>query len=100
VHYYPSTEQETKTSLTQQLASISNLKKPIWLGELPARDNPTTGYSLSRSLDFCRDAGFCGAAVWRWTPPEPQGTDVSTGQIDPAELKAWSTRPRYESQTA
>jgi hypothetical protein len=100
VHYYPSTERENRTSLMQELAAISNLKKPLWLGELPARDNPGSGYSLSRSLDLCRDAGLCGAAVWRWTTPEAQGTDISTGQLDPAELKAWSTRPRYESHTA
>jgi len=99
-HYYPSTEQETATGLRQQLHPVRNLDKPLWLGELPARDPSDAGYSLGSALDLCRSAGLCGAAVWRWTTPEPEGADRLLGPIDPVALSAWTKRGRAEAQNA
>jgi hypothetical protein len=97
-HYYPAGEAETRRDLAQQLASLRPLDQPLWLGELPARDAYQPGYSLPHALDACRSAGLCGAAVWRWTEPEGQGTDTALGRVDPAELIAWSSLERAEDQ--
>ncbi|HYA78835.1 MAG TPA: hypothetical protein VED65_00735 [Candidatus Bathyarchaeia archaeon] len=99
-HYYPAAEEETKRDLAQQLMNLPPLDKPLWMGELPARDPAHPRYSLHQSLELCRSAGLCGAAVWRWTEPESQGTDVAIGRVDPAELKAWSASERSEGQRA
>jgi len=99
-HYYPSTEKETNASLAQQLADLAALDRPLWLGELPARDTSGADYSLTGALDQCRAAGLCGAAVWRWTKPEAQGSDVAIGQVDPAQLLAWSGSERADAQNA
>ena len=88
-HYYPAGE-EARSGLAQQLASLPPLDQPLWLGELPARNASQLGYSLPHALDTCRAAGLCGAAVWRWTEPDAQGSDVALGRVDPAELIAWA----------
>jgi hypothetical protein len=89
-HYYPSCERETGRSLAEQLASLPLLDKPLCLGELPAQDPSTPEYSLENSLTLCRDAGLAGAAVWRWTRPEPTGSDAAIGCVDPVLLQAWA----------
>jgi hypothetical protein len=88
-HYYPSGERDGNADLQTQLHALRSLDKPLWLGELPARDISAPGYSLSSALAQCRDAGLCGAAVWRWTKPEAGGTDSSIGVVEPAELHNW-----------
>ena len=97
-HYYPSGEAETRRTLGQQLSSLPPLDRPLWLGELPARDLAEPGYSLTQALDACRNAGLCGAAVWRWTEPSSEGTDVCLGRVDAAELLAWSRAQRAKEQ--
>jgi hypothetical protein len=97
-HYYPAGEAETRRDLAQQLATMPPLKKPLWLGELPARDLSQPGYSLAQALNVCQNAGLCGAAVWRWTKPDLQGSDVALGRVDPDELIAWSASERAEGQ--
>jgi len=99
-HYYPSAERETPGGLAKQLRELSRLDKPLWLGEIPARDASDAEYSLHGALEVCRDAGLSGAAIWRWTKPESQDTDISAGQIDPAELKIWSRQERRRAQRA
>jgi len=93
-HFYPSGEKDTRRDLAQQLEELPPLDKPLWLGELPARDHAQPHYSLRHALEICRAAGLCGAAVWRWTEPDVHGTDASLGRVDPAELLAWSTTAR------
>jgi hypothetical protein len=97
-HFYPAGETETRRDLAQQLAALPPLDKPLWLGELPARDPVRPEYSLRESLDICRRAGLCGAAVWRWTEPGPEGTDAALGRMEPAELKAWSSEIRGDPE--
>jgi hypothetical protein len=99
-HYYPSAESETNQNLAQQLASLPALDKPLWLGELPARDPSDSRYSLQEALSGCRSAGLSGAAVWRWTTPAAEGTDVAIGQAVPAELRAWVDRSRAAAESA
>jgi hypothetical protein len=99
-HYYPSGEAETRRTLAQQLASLPALDRSLWLGEVPARDLAEPGYSLTQALDACRNAGLCGAAVWRWTKPSSEGTDVGLGRIDPAELLTWTMSQRTEGRRA
>lgn len=94
-HYYPAAEEETRLDLAQQLAALTPLDQPLWLGELPARPPAHPHYSLCDALEICRAAGLCGAAVWRWTEPEAGGADVMVGRIEAAELKAWSRRAHY-----
>jgi hypothetical protein len=91
-HYYPQKERDQKLSLAQQLQGLSNLSQPLWLGELPARDPGSPGYSLDTALTACRDAGLAGAGIWRWRPPEPGGSDVAFGFVEGATLVAWNTR--------
>jgi len=93
-HYYPAAEAETGRSLAEELTALSSLDRPLWLGELPARDPVRPDYSLRQALAASRRAGLCGAAVWRWTEPGPEGTDQALGRIEPAELKAWSRETR------
>jgi hypothetical protein len=90
-HYYPVQDRSGKSGLARQLACLPPLDKPLWLGELPAKDDQASGYSLEKSLTECRDAGLLGAAVWRWTAPEKTGTDAHLGSIDPKILGAWNS---------
>jgi hypothetical protein len=98
-HYYPAQDAQPNSSLAKQLASLSQLDKPLWLGELPARDATTPDYSVERSLSDCREAGLLGAAIWRWTAPEPTGTDAHLGHVDPKVLRAWNAASRSQSAT-
>jgi hypothetical protein len=98
-HYYPATE-GTKRSLAQQLEKLPVLDQPLWLGELPARDAAQNEYSLPVALSACREAGMRGAAVWRWTQPEAEGTDVGIGRVDAAVLEAWSRSERATGRGA
>lgn len=99
-HYYPAGEAETRRDLAQQLAALPPLDQPLWLGEVPARDPSRSDYSLRDTLEICRSAGLCGAAVWRWTEPEAEGTDVALGRVEPAELKNWSAQQRSMAKQA
>ena len=98
-HYYPATERESVRSIGKQLAALPALDKPLWLGELPARD-ASPDYSLEKALDACRDAGVHGAAVWRWTKPEETARDVAIGCIEPATLRAWAEERRSREANA
>lgn len=98
-HYHPAAEAEMRKDLAQQLAATGPLDQPLWLGELPARDPARPHYSLPHMLEVCRNAGLCGAAVWRWTEPHTHGTDVALGRVDPAALRAWSAAKRDASQS-
>ncbi len=88
-HHYPAAERDMNAGLYAQLAALAPLEKPLWIGELPARD-ATPNYSLQKALRECRNAGAFGAAVWRWTKPEETGSDVAIGCIEPATLLAWT----------
>ena len=99
-HYYPSSEAENRGNLAQQLATLQPLDKPLWLGELPARDPSRPDYSLREALDACRSSGLCGAAVWRWTQSEAEGTDGAAGCVEPAELVAWSKSEKAAHRSA
>jgi hypothetical protein len=89
-----------KSSLAKQLACLSLLDKPLWMGELPAADDIGSGYSLRPSLTQCRDAGLFGAAVWRWTAPERTGTDAHLGSVDAKILSAWNSAPSSRNASA
>lgn len=91
-HFYPS--MEPRASFAKQLASVGELDRPLWIGELPARDPSAPGYSLFETLHACRSAGLHGAAVWRWTTPEASGSDVALGSVDAELLAAWNFAPR------
>src|SRR5262249_12121543 len=91
-HYYPQLEKARARALAGQLARLTLLAQPIWLGELPARDPSVPDYSLEAALTACRDAGLAGAAIWRWRPPEPAGCDVAFGSVEPGTLSAWLSR--------
>ncbi len=97
-HFYPAGEAETRRGLAQQLAALAPLDKPLWLGELPARDVSRPHYSLLEALATCRRAGLSGAAVWRWTEPQSHGGDHSIGRVNPADLIAWNTPERTAGQ--
>ena len=97
-HYYPCAERETAGGLAQQLADLCLLDKPLWLGEIPARDATDRNYSLPQTLDLCRDAGLHGAAIWRWREPESHGTDLAIGHVSADELKALTDRERRAAQ--
>ena len=88
-HYYPQLERDQPFSLSQQLAELANLAQPLWIGELPANDPSSPDYSLAGALTACRDAGLSGAGIWRWRPPEPGGSDVAFGSVEPEILSAW-----------
>ncbi len=92
-HYYPALEREAGVDFAKQLVALQSLDRPLWLGELPARD-ASPHYSLEKVLSNCRDAGLSGAAVWRWTKPEETGSDVAIGCLEPATLQAWSSEKR------
>ena len=98
-HYYPATEGQASANISKQLAALPALDKPLWLGELPARD-ASPDYSLEKALDDCRDAGVHGAAVWRWTKPEETGSDVAIGCVEPAKLRAWAEERRSREANA
>lgn len=93
-HYYPTPGMDCSVELGKQCASLRSLDKPLWLGELPARDSRASGYSLASALDRCREASLLGAAVWRWTVPEATGTDAHIGAIDPQVLSVWNSGSR------
>jgi hypothetical protein len=99
-HYYPATERWKRRNLAQQLEVLPPLDRPLWLGELPMRDPSQPQYSVNAALDASRSAGLCGAAVWRWTEPEAQGTDVALGRVDAAALQAWIRSERAMEQRA
>jgi hypothetical protein len=88
-HYYPQLEKDQNLSLASQLAGFTDLALPLWLGELPARDPAVPDYSLEAALSACREAGLAGAGIWRWRLPEPAGSDVAFGSIEPERLSAW-----------
>jgi len=98
-HYYPATEREAGANLGKQLAALPALDKPLWLGELPARD-ASPDYSLEKALHQCRDAGLHGAAVWRWTKPQETSSDVAIGCVEPAVLRAWTEDRRAREARA
>ena len=87
-HYYPQLERDSN-SLSQQLGEFANLPQLLWLGEVPACDPATPSYSLEATLTACRQAGLAGAGVWRWRPPEPAGSDVAFGSVQPEILSTW-----------
>jgi len=93
-HYYPSAELDGNANFRQQLSSARALDKPLWLGELPARDLSASDYSLVGALNICRDAGLCGAAIWRWTKPEETANDADIGCVEPAALQTWLVSKR------
>lgn len=99
-HYYPAGERDTRRNLAQQLEALEPLDRPLWLGEIPARDPSDPRYSLPHALEICQSAGLCGAAIWRWTQPEAEGTDVAFGRIDPGELLTWKESERSRGQHA
>jgi hypothetical protein len=88
-HYYPGSELDNDASFLELLATANTLDKPLWLGELPAHDPSSPEYSLENTLTHCRDSGLFGAAIWRWTTPEPTGTDLHIGTIEAAVLQTW-----------
>jgi hypothetical protein len=88
-HYYPQLEKDQPLSLAAQLAGLLGLSEPLWVGELPARDPSVPDYSLEAALTTCRQARLAGAGVWRWRPPEPAGSDVAFGSVQPETLSAW-----------
>ena len=88
-HYYPQLEKDQPLSLAAQLTRLADLAEPLWLGELPARDPSVPEYSLEAALTTCRRAGLAGAGIWRWRPPEPAGSDVAFGSVQPETLSAW-----------
>jgi len=91
-HYYP--QLERNQPLAQQLADVANLAQPLWIGELPANDPASPDYSIAGALTACRDAGLSGAGIWRWRPPEPGGSDVAFGSVQPEILSAWRSQAR------
>jgi len=93
-HYYPQLERDQPLSLSQQLAEIADLAQPLWMGELPATDPSSADYSLGAALTACRDAGLSGAGIWRWRPPEPGGSDMAFGSVQPEILSAWLSQAR------
>ena len=99
-HYYPSAERDASGDLAAQLAILPELDKPLWLGELPARDPGAPGYSLETALHVCHDAGLYGAAVWRWSAPELTGTDVAIGQVQAVALRSWLDQARDKALRA
>jgi hypothetical protein len=99
-HHHPVQDPSGKSGLARQLACLPPLDKPLWLGELPAKDDQAAGYSLEKSLTECRDAGLLGAAVWRWTVPEKTGTDAHLGSVDPKLLSAWNSTPSSRNASA
>src|SRR5664279_5694375 len=54
-HYYPGSELDTKAKLDELLATARQLDKPLWLGELPARDVSSPDYRFQDALTSCRD---------------------------------------------
>lgn len=96
-HYYPAESKDPGADFIRQLAAARSLEKPLWLGELPAHDPKLPGYTLESALSQCRDAGLLGAAVWRWTVPEPSGTDARFGNVQPEVLIAWNSSSRSRS---
>jgi hypothetical protein len=98
-HYYPSKEREAGRELDKQLAALRSLDKPLWIGELPARD-ASPDYSFQKALGYCREAGVIGAALWRWTKPEETGSDWSIGCVDPAALQAWAAESQAQNASS
>jgi len=99
-HYYPGAEKKTRQDLGRQLQALPPLDRPLWLGELPARDPSNPDYSLPRALEICRAASLLGAAVWRWTKPAPDASDAAIGRIEPGELRGWNQTEQNRVQNA
>lgn len=99
-HYYPAHDSGHRSGLAQNLAQLPELDKPLWLGELPARDDTSAGYALESALTHCRKANLLGAAIWRWTPPETAGTDGHFGCVDPAVLTSWTAAEHSQKASA
>jgi hypothetical protein len=99
-HYYPKHDSGRRAGLQKHLRALSPLQKPLWLGELPARDDTSPSYALESALTHCCEAGLLGAAIWRWTPPEKTGTDLHLGCVDPDVLTAWNSAERSHKASA
>jgi len=97
-HFYPSLE--GKSDLAAQLAELPPLDQPLWLGELPANQSSSSNYLLQNALTDCKQAGLCGAAVWRWSEPEKTGADAAIGRLEPSVLLHWSQEKRAASVKA
>ena len=94
-HYYPKTERDQTGDLGAQLRALKpqeSLHCPLWLGELPAQDPDTPGYSLDAALDDCKAADLAGAGVWRWRKPESGSGDEQYGTVDAEALLIWLTQ--------
>ncbi len=94
-HYFPEAELDQNASLPEQLRAMDsqeNLGRPLWIGELPAQDLGTPGYSLEAALNACKTEGLMGAAVWRWRRAEAGSPDEKYGVVDPGALRAWLPR--------
>jgi hypothetical protein len=94
-HYYPQNERDQDADLAAQLRALKpqeSLDRALWLGELPARDPGTPGYTLEEALDTCKAAGLSGAGIWRWRNPDPGSADEKYGAADPDILRTWLTR--------
>lgn len=89
-HFYPSAEPALAANLPEALArAAASLDRPLFLGEIPARDPAIPGYSLERTLAACRRSGLLGASVWRWTSPDSGAPDFAMGRVEPATLRGW-----------
>jgi len=93
-HYYPRIGIRREPALPGQLHSLTGLDKPLWLGELPAHFPSSKSYSVEKALTVCHDAGLCGAAVWRWTTPTSEGTDIEIGTVSPNAIQSWLAAKR------
>jgi hypothetical protein len=96
-HYYPTEGKELVADLAKQFAIARSFDQPLWLGEFPARDEKHPEYSVERVLSECWNAGLLGAAIWRWTTPEAEGTDGRFGSVEPEALSAWNSSSHSRS---
>lgn len=96
-HCYPTEGKNAETELVRQLAAVPSLDQALWLGELPAHDAKHPDYAMEAALSRCQNAGLLGAAIWRWTAPEPTGTDGRFGSVDPGRLSVWHASSRSRS---
>jgi len=85
-HYYPQAERDEKAPLSEQLAALADLDRPLWLGEIPPVDPKSPAYSCVSTLETCRASQLAGASLWRWRPPGADDTDSDLGFVDAAFL--------------